>query len=387
MTKKIAIIGASYLQQPLILKAKEMGLETHVFAWAAGDVGEKSADFFYPISIVEKDEILEKCRDIKIDGICTIASDLAAITVNYVAANMGLPGNTLECTEISTNKHLMRKAFEKNGDPSPKSLLVDSLDDIDISQLSFPIIVKPTDRSGSRGITKLTTKDGLKEAIENAKNQGFEKKALVEEFVSGQEYSVEFISFRGKHKFLAITQKFTTGAPHFIETAHMEPSNLTNEMVIKVKEVVEHALTSLKIENGASHSELKIDKNGNIRLIEIGGRMGGDFIGSDLVALSTGFDFVKGVIDVAMGNEPEVEFDNKQKCAAVRFIFTEKDLEVFDNLKNNNPKYLVRSEIAEDVKQHLSDNVVDSSTRHGAFLMQADMREELFKYMPNSSGE
>lgn len=387
MTKKIAIIGASYLQQPLILKAKEMGLETHVFAWAAGDVGEKSADFFYPISIVEKDEILEKCRDIKIDGICTIASDLAAITVNYVAANMGLPGNTLECTEISTNKHLMRKAFEKNGDPSPKSLLVDSLDDIDISQLSFPIIVKPTDRSGSRGITKLTTKDGLKEAIENAKNQGFEKKALVEEFVSGQEYSVEFISFRGKHKFLAITQKFTTGAPHFIETAHMEPSNLTNEMVIKVKEVVEHALTSLKIENGASHSELKIDKNGNIRLIEIGGRMGGDFIGSDLVALSTGFDFVKGVIDVAMGNEPEVEFDNKQKCAAVRFIFTEKDLEVFDNLKNNNPKYLVRSEIAEDVKQHLSDNVVDSSTRHGAFLMQADTREELFKYMPNSSGE
>lgn len=387
MTKKIAIIGASYLQQPLILKAKEMGLETHVFAWAAGDVGEKSADFFYPISIVEKDEILEKCRDIKIDGICTIASDLAAITVNYVAANMGLPGNTLECTEISTNKHLMRKAFEKNGDPSPKSLLVDSLDDIDISQLSFPIIVKPTDRSGSRGITKLTTKDGLKEAIENAKNQGFEKKALVEEFVSGQEYSVEFISFRGKHKFLAITQKFTTGAPHFIETAHMEPSNLTNEMVIKVKEVVEHALTSLKIENGASHSELKIDKNGNIRLIEIGGRMGGDFIGSDLVALSTGFDFVKGVIDVAMGNEPEVEFDNKQKCAAVRFIFTEKDLEVFDDLKNNNPKYLVRSEIAEDVKQHLSDNVVDSSTRHGAFLMQADMREELFKYMPNSSGE
>ncbi len=387
MTKKIAIIGASYLQQPLILKAKEMGLETHVFAWAAGDVGEKSADFFYPISIVEKDEILEKCRDIKIDGICTIASDLAAITVNYVAANMGLPGNTLECTEISTNKHLMRKAFEKNGDPSPKSLLVDSLDDIDISQLSFPIIVKPTDRSGSRGITKLTTKDGLKEAIENAKNQGFEKKALVEEFASGQEYSVEFISFRGKHKFLAITQKFTTGAPHFIETAHMEPSNLTNEMVIKVKEVVEHALTSLKIENGASHSELKIDKNGNIRLIEIGGRMGGDFIGSDLVALSTGFDFVKGVIDVAMGNEPEVEFDNKQKCAAVRFIFTEKDLEVFDNLKNNNPKYLVRSEIAEDVKQHLSDNVVDSSTRHGAFLMQADTREELFKYMPNSSGE
>ena len=83
--KKLAIIGASYLQEPLIEKAKSMGIETHVFAWAAGDVGEKSADYFYPISIVEKDEILKRCREIGIDGICTIASDLAVITVNYVA--------------------------------------------------------------------------------------------------------------------------------------------------------------------------------------------------------------------------------------------------------------------------------------------------------------
>lgn len=86
--KKLAIIGASYLQEPLIEKAKSMGIETHVFAWAAGDVGEKSADYFYPISIVEKDEILKRCREIGIDGICTIASDLAVITVNYVANNI-----------------------------------------------------------------------------------------------------------------------------------------------------------------------------------------------------------------------------------------------------------------------------------------------------------
>ena len=104
--KKLAIIGASYLQEPLIEKAKSMGIETHVFAWAAGDVGEKSADYFYPISIVEKDEILKRCREIGIDGICTIASDLAVITVNYVANNMGLTANSIACTEKSTNKFL-----------------------------------------------------------------------------------------------------------------------------------------------------------------------------------------------------------------------------------------------------------------------------------------
>ena len=113
MKRDLAIIGASYLQLPLIEKAKEMGYRTHVFAWAAGDVGETAADYFYPVSIVEKDEILEKCRRIGICGICSIASDLAMTTVNYVAERLGLPGNSVSATAKSTNKYLMRKAFEE----------------------------------------------------------------------------------------------------------------------------------------------------------------------------------------------------------------------------------------------------------------------------------
>ena len=116
--KNLAIIGASYLQLPLIKKAKEMGYKTHVFAWAANDVGEKEADLFYPISITEVEQITEKCREIGICGICSIASDLGNYTVNYVANQLGLPGNSMECAKKSTNKHLMREAFEKNGDPT-----------------------------------------------------------------------------------------------------------------------------------------------------------------------------------------------------------------------------------------------------------------------------
>ena len=121
--RRLAVIGASYLQVPLILRAKELGYETHVFAWKANDVGESIADVFYPISIIEKDEILNVCKGLELDGICTIASDLAAITVNYVADKLGLPGNSMEATARSTNKHLMREAFEKNGDPSPLSIV------------------------------------------------------------------------------------------------------------------------------------------------------------------------------------------------------------------------------------------------------------------------
>ena len=117
--KKIVIIGANSFQNPLILKAKALGYETHVFAWQDGSIGERTADHFYPISIVERDVILEKCREIQPDAVASIGSDLAMLTVNYVAGKLGLPCNSMECTEISTNKYAMRKAFRAAGVPVP----------------------------------------------------------------------------------------------------------------------------------------------------------------------------------------------------------------------------------------------------------------------------
>ena len=247
MEKNLAIIGASYLQLPLIEKAKEMGYTTHVFAWKANDVGEEAADKFYPISIIEKEEILEVCKKIGICGICSIASDVAVITVNYVAEKLGLAGNKIETTGKCTNKHLMREAFENAGDPSPKSILVDDNTKLDELQLEYPVIVKPTDRSGSRGIFKLENPLMLKEAVEKAKNEGFENKASIEEYAKGQEYSVEYISYKGNHHFLALTLKHTTGAPYFIETGHLEPAPVEEDVLEKVKNVVSHALNSLRI--------------------------------------------------------------------------------------------------------------------------------------------
>ena len=102
--KKIVIIGANDFQNQLILKAKEMGFETHVFAWKEGAVGERTADYFYPISIVETEQILEKCREIKPDAVASIASDLANITVSKVASGQGLTCNNQEIIRLSTKK-------------------------------------------------------------------------------------------------------------------------------------------------------------------------------------------------------------------------------------------------------------------------------------------
>ncbi len=378
--KKLAIIGASYWQEPLILKAKSMGIETHVFAWAANDVGEKIADYFYPISIIEKEIILKKCQEIGIDGICSVGSDLAMITVNYVAEKLGLTGNSQECVKASTNKHFMRNCFEKNGDPSPKSILVETEEDLNGINITYPIIVKPVDRSGSRGITKLEHEHATKlnDAIEYAKEQGFEKYALVEEFVSGTEYSVECISRHGLHYFLSITQKFTTGSPHFIETAHLEPVTMDSRMVEKIKNVVFHALNSLHIENGASHSEVKITNEKEIMIIEIGGRMGGDSIGSHLVEWSTGIDYVRAVIQIALGEEPDLDAHLPLSAAAVRFIMSGEDLEILGKIKSEHPEYLVK----EVFWRNIQGQVTDSSTRFGFYLLKAPHIWDLEPYLP-----
>lgn len=364
--KHLAIIGASYLQLPLIKKAKEMGYVTHVFAWKANDVGEQEADFFYPISIVEKEIIHERCRDIGIVGICSIASDLAAVTVNYVAEKLNLCGNTLSSSMKSTNKHLMRIAFEENNDPSPKSILLE--DDMDLSKLEmkYPLIVKPTDRSGSRGIYKVNSIAELNNAIVASMKEGFEKKVLIEEYVDGQEYSVEGISFQGRHRILAITQKYTTGAPHFIETGHMEPAPVTQQMYYKIVETISHALNTLGIENSASHSEIKIDTEGNIKIIEIGGRMGGDCIGSHLVKYSTGIDYLKAVIQVACGEEPDLCPEGNAFPVEVRFIFTQEDLEEMESLIHTKKYIETVALFPENIGR-----TTDSSNRAGCYIIRA----------------
>ncbi len=373
--KPIIIIGANDFQNQLILKAKELGCTTHVFAWQCGDVGERTADYFYPVSIVEKERILEICRAIRPVGVCSIASDLAAITVNYVAEGLGLVGNGMASAMAATNKHLMRLAFEKAGLPSCKSILITEDTDLDALPLRFPVIVKPTDRSGSRGIRKVSDPKELPEAIAFAREPSFEKKVLVEEFAEGQEYSVEYLSWRGEHHFLAVTEKFTTGAPLFVETGHLQPpEHMDDATLAKIKALVPRVLDSLGVKYGASHTELKVDDAGDIRLIECGARMGGDCIGSDLVYLSTGVDFVRAVLDAACGIEPDLTPCGKTCVAAVRFLFSREDLEALERIRRENPEALYRVSEIQPIDGH---EIRDSSTRYGYYILTADTPEAM----------
>jgi biotin carboxylase len=165
-----------------------------------------------------------------------------------------------------------------------------------------------------------------------------------------------------------MTYKYTTGEPHFIETGHMEPAPIAPDILEKVKKIVEHALNTLGLENGASHTELKIDSSGNIKLIEIGGRMGGDCIGSDLVRYSTGYDFVRMVIDVACGNEPVFEKVCTPCPVKVVFLLTKEDVSEYERLLCEEPDKIIKL-----VNYHPENigHITDSSNRGGCYIIKA----------------
>lgn len=378
--KKIVIIGANTFQNPLILKAKEMGFETHVFAWQDGSVGEKTADYFYPISIVEKNRILEVCREIKPDAVTTIASDLAMITVAFLAEKLGLNCNSISCINKSTNKYLMRQAFQDHGILCPRYERVTEKDVLQkIAGMQLPIIVKPTDRSGSRSVTKIEgtgiidgtlsieTEIEIRRAVNRAVRDSFEDMAIVEEFFSGDEYSFESMTVQGVHHMLQITKKYTTDAPHFIETGHAEPAGLSEETQERVKREIFRALDALGITGGAGHSEFRIQKDGTIRIIEIGPRMGGDCIGSHLVPLSTGYDFIKMVIEEAAGLPVSFERNRHYSRAEIRFIMKEADYREY--LARRSEKRIV---FEDEIDCDFSRDVVDSGSRHGYYIYVED---------------
>lgn len=376
--KTLAIIGASYLQRPLVEKAKAMGLRTICFAWEEGAVCKELVDVFYPISIIEKEQILTICRNEHIDGICTIASDVAAPTVAYVAEQMGLVGNSYETALRASNKLLMRQALTESGIPCPQFLCVQGLDHIekrlDVIQHAFrlPLIVKPSDRSGSLGVSKVENWKELYDTIVHAMDLSFKNEVMVEEFIDGDEISVEYISYDSVHYPLQITDKVTTGAPHFVELEHHQPSLLPQNICDKVHEITQIALSALGVTNGASHSEYRITQDGRVYVMEIGARMGGDFIGSDLVKLSTGYDFVKGVIEVALGKFTVPILTNKA-YSGVYFLMTSTP-EVAHYIQNARLYPAIIQAERTDIELH---DVTCSSERSGYIIYQSDNKMKI----------
>ena len=374
---KIAILGASYLQVPLIKKANEMGLETHVFAWEEGAVGKELASYFYPISILDKDAIIDKCINLNINGIVSVGSDLAVETVNYVASELNLVGNSSFTSTYTRDKSLMRTLFKENNLPTVDFFQINSKDDLSKLELTFPIMVKATDRSGSRGINYVTSKDELFTAYTDSFNASLSKKVICEHYFEGKQYSIEMISQNGIHYFVGITEEFYSGPPFFVETGHIVPADISDNILNKIIDIIKGTLDVVKMEFGASHTEIRVNEKGEYCIIEIASRMGGDF--RDLMVLNSyKYDFLKNVINVSLGKKIEIPEAIKYNYSFVKWVFSNEDTK---SIKKRIGKIEVIEMNLPVNKELIENDVKDSSRRYGYLLGKSvDNPKDFFNF-------
>ncbi len=341
--EKIIILGTSEDQHPLIRKAKEMGYETHVCGWKLDLVKERVGDYYHEVNICNYEELWDVVKIIGAIGVATCASELAMHSMNYILRRMGIPCNTIETEKIATNKYLMRKAMKDAGILSPHFELVNcETDKLVFESFEYPVIVKPIDESSSRGVSKVNSVEEIYDAIQYALGWSKVDKVIMEDYIEGQEYSGESIAYEGEYKLLAVTEKTTTGAPHFVERGHKQPARLSQEMLDMVEKTLYKAFEAMGIKYGAIHPEFRITPDGKMFFMEIAARMGGDFIGSELTYLSSGYDFLKMMIDIGCGRRPLLERTGKQRNAEVRFILNQADLDEMHRLKSNNGISIVK---------------------------------------------
>lgn len=324
MRKRLMILGASILQLPAIEKAIEMGLEV-----IAVDMNPKAVGFGVQgvekeiISTIDEQAIVEAAKKHKIDGIMTLATDMPMRSVAAVAKEMNLIGIDADTAFKATNKVEMRRALQSCGVPIPKFFKVTNEEEYIevVKQFNVPFIVKPADSSGSRGIFEvidITDKQLIKEAYYYCKPFSRVGDVIVEEYMSGPEVSVETLSIDGVCHVIQITDKITTGAPHYVEMGHSQPSRHSKEISEKISKVAKAANKALGITNGPSHTEIIVTSEGP-KIVEVGARLGGDNITTHLVPLSTGVDMVECCIKIALGEKPDIK-PKWNKGAAIRYF-------------------------------------------------------------------
>ena len=321
--KKVLIIGASILQLPAIRKAKELGYYVGVADYNPQAVGVPYADAYFNVSTIDVDGIVNTALRFRPDGIMTLATDMPMRGVARACEACGLPGVSYDTAVKATDKGEMIKAFEAHGVAHPWYYIARDKASFDrlLAEVTFPCIMKPTDNSGSRGVVLCHSLEELKREYEYTHKESRGGAVIIEEYLQGPEFSVEVMVVDGEPHVLQITDKLTTGAPHFVEMGHSQPTKQPEEAREKIRDLAIRACKAVGISIGPAHVEMILTKNGP-KMVELGARMGGDCITTHLVPLSTGIDMVGCTIRLACGEKIDIT-PKWNKGSAIRYLETE----------------------------------------------------------------
>ncbi len=390
--KKILLLGGSYFQVPSVKKAKEMGLYTITCDYLPNNPGHKYADEYHNVSTTDKEAVLKLAKDLKIDAIVCYASDPAAPTCAYVAEKMGLPGHPYESVEILSNKDKFRKFLKDNGFNTPRAKgYTDFREAIaDWNEYKKPVMIKPVDSSGSRGVRKINDINEIQSAVENALSFSRVKRFIMEEYIDIvlPQIQGEGFSVNGNLKFADFSRHFfsekNASINPFVPISWCLPSDIDNGLCDNIRSEIQKVLLLLNMKTGAYNFESRVDKNGKIYLMEIAPRNGGNFI-PQLIEYSSGFDMVKYTIKAALGEDCSSVEQTKLKgyhSYYVLYSLTDgilESIDIDDDFRKNN---ILELNMMKNIKDKVN-GLENSGSSIGVMILQFKSMDEMFYKMEN----
>ena len=304
--KKILLLGGAYAQIPVIKKSKEKGLHVITCDNAPNNPGHKLADEHFNVSTTDKEAVLNLARTLQVDYILAYASDPAAPTAAYVSQKLALPGNSYKSVQMLSEKDLFRNFLIKNDFNAPKVLSVNKNEDakIDLEDFRYPLIIKPTDSSGSKGVSKAHNEKEVSVAVEYALLFSRNKRVIIEEFIdsNGKQLHGDGFVLNGELVFVCLgDHHYNTEVNPFVPFSTTWPSNLCDSSMSKVKEELDKCIRRSGFRNGCINIEVRLDTNGEIFIMEIGPRSGGNFV-PQVIEKATSFDMVSASLEIQEGN-------------------------------------------------------------------------------------
>ena len=321
--KKVLIIGAGFLQSFVIKKAKQLGYFTIAVDANPNAEGFKYCDKYAVINIVDEKACCEFAQSQNIDGVLTAATDYGVLTAAYIAEKLKLPGLKYETAKIIKNKYLVRKKlYEMGADDTGKCYEISDTDELlkIREDISFPVMVKPCDGSGSRGAAKVDFIEELETACVAAMSNSLTHKAIIEPFIFANEQGVESFCYNGEKIVLGVMGKEMTNPPYYAELGHCIPSGLSQEAEEKIKSCVKKALEALDVNFGCVNMDLLLTEDNNVHIVDIGARMGGNLIGSHIIPYGTGISYVENMIKAAVGDCVNFSPVMSKKCVSTRLL-------------------------------------------------------------------
>lgn len=372
-SKNIMVFGGGDLQISLVKKIRQDDHKAIVIDPDENAICKSIADHFEIVSGSDYKKTCQLVEKYKIDGIVTAATDKPLLMMARIAEKYEFSSFSKKAARLSTDKYLMKLAFKRFGIPYAKGGLFCRKDELP----EFPCIIKPRDNSGSRGVIYCKDKNDYLQSFESSYEHTKKSTLLVEEFIAGQEYSVEAIHYCGKSEIIQVTEKITTDLPYNVELGHIQPGNISKDIHQKIKDVIIKIAAALNFNNCASHTELKIIDD-KIVVIETSPRLGGDFITSHLVPLTTGIDMESLLIKIVL-KYPFLIPNKIKRSAAIKYHnFNAGTVKAIR--KVSFPEYVIEYDHTLTPGSSIP-TIRSSLDRYGYVIIKASNRNDLNKYL------